>query len=81
MLQQTRRRRGWLDQSPAGREVATQYGNSRPFADRLLPATNHFCIPARRVGGIVAHGLAVHGESVFVDQVAEARTTAGTPPA
>ena len=71
MLEQTGSRRGRFDQCTAGRQVAAQHRDARVLADRILSAVNHLRVPARRTLGVLAHGLAIHSQSVFVDQVSE----------
>ena len=76
-LKQARSCRRRLDQSAARRQIATQDGYACVFPYRIVTAMNYFRVPAGRVGGVFSHGLAVHGQGIAIDQVAEGTNHCG----
>src|SRR5579862_184972 len=71
MLQKPGSRGARFDHCSVGRKIASQDGDAGVFADRGLEFADHFAIPARRIGGVFAHGLAIDRRCVAMDQVAE----------
>ena len=72
MPQQARLHGGVLDDGAAGRQVAAQDRQASFGAERLLPGRDHGLVVDLRAVEVLADGAAVHGDRVFVEQVADA---------
>ena len=68
-LQQVRRRGRRLDDRAVRREVAAQHRDAGVRLERLVERLDHLAVPARRVGDVLADGLAVDGQRVRVEHV------------
>src|SRR6185369_14521898 len=72
-----RTRGGRLDYRTSRSQIAAEDGDAGPLLDRFFAAMNYFCVPAWGIGSVLAHRLAVYGQRVAVDQVAQSANHGG----
>ena len=64
-----RRRRRRFDHRAVGRQIAAHHREPGALPDRFRKFVNDFAIPARRIGRVLAHGLAIHRNRIAMDHV------------